>query len=206
MKHVLRWVIPLVVAMIGIGLAAFFLLGDDPSPGGTAFHPPQPSPLVTTPVPTLTPIPLLNTVIPAIDLTTLEGDPLILRDAEGKALILNFWASWCVPCRTEMPTLAHFAQQNEDTVTVLAVTDPEDGQTQQAIFDFLSEYDLDSLTIALDEGGLLREHFLVEALPITYVIDAAGIVRFRHVGEVTENDLADYVSRLEVFTHEHTSE
>jgi hypothetical protein len=38
------------------------------------------------------------------------------------------------------------------------------------------------------------------------VIDAAGIVRFRHVGEVTENDLADYVSRLEVFTHEHTSE
>jgi thiol-disulfide isomerase/thioredoxin len=201
-----KWVMSLSVATIGILIAAFFLLADDPSPQRTAFHPPEPSPLVTTPVPTRTPIPLLNTVIPAIDLTTLQGEPLVLRDAEGKALLLNFWASWCVPCRTEMPTLAHFAQQNEDTVEVLAVTDPEDGQTQQAIFDFLSEYDLDGLTIALDEGGALREHFLVETLPITYVIDADGVVRFRHVGEITELDLADYVSRLQAFSHEHDSE
>ena len=89
---------------------------------------------------------------------------------------------------------------------MLAVTDPDDGQTTDAIDDFLAQFDVPDVAIGLDAGGALREHFLVETLPITYIIDADGVVRFRHVGEVTEADLNDYLSRLQAFIHEHNHE
>lgn len=206
MNSVRGWVTSLSVAALGIVIAGVVLLGNDDSPQREAFNPPTPAPLITTPVPTVTPVPLLGTLLPDAQPLSLEGEPISLRETQGKSLILNFWATWCIPCRTEMPTLQNFAAQNSDTVQVVAVTDPDDGQTMAAIEDFVREYDVADLTIALDNGGTLREHFLAETLPITYVIDSAGVVRFRHVGEVTEIDLADYLNRLQAFTHEHNPE
>ena len=206
MKGVKSWLMSLSVAALGIVIAGVILLGNDDSPQGEAFNPPTPAPLITTPVPTVTPVPLLGTLLPDAQPLSLEGESISLRETGGKAVILNFWATWCIPCRTEMPTLQNFAAQNSDSVQVVAVTDPDDGQTMAAIEDFVEEFEVADVTIALDEGGALRDHFLAETLPITYIIDSAGVVRFRHVGEVTEIDLADYLNRLQALTHEHNPE
>jgi len=206
MKNSFRWVMSLSLAIVGIVIAAFFLLGDDPSPEGMAFQPPQPSPLVTTPVPTQTPIPLIGTEATRMQMINFNRELVTLRDTSGKIMIANFWATWCVPCRTEMPMLAQFAKDNEDTITVTAITDPEDGQTLDAVRDFWFEYAEGRLRIGLDEGGAMAEYFLVETLPTTYIIDGSGIIRFRHTGELTEDDLTNYVNSLTGIPHEHSSE
>ena len=194
------------LAVMGLLAAGLILLRDDDSRQRASFNPPTPAPLITTPVPTRTPIPLIGTGVPRMQLINFNHELVTLRGFSGKILILNFWASWCIPCRTEMPALAEFARQNEDSVVVLAVTDPEDGQTPEDVREFMYEYSQGELKIALDEGSLMADYFLVETLPMTYVIDGDGIIRFRHVGEITEPDLADYISRLQAFTHEHNPE
>ena len=100
-----RWLFALSLAMVGILAAGLILLRDDDAGQGAAFNPPTPAPLITTPVPTATPIPLVNTGIPGIELASMDGDTLSLTDFDGKSVILNFWATWCVPCVREMPAM-----------------------------------------------------------------------------------------------------
>jgi len=113
------------------------------------------------------------------------GNQVALSDFRGQPVVLNFWATWCVPCRTEMPDLQE--AHNEDGVVVLAVNWQESETVVQA---FLEEFELTFPTV-LDRQGTVRQHYGVVGLPATFFIDPEGVLRARNFGPVYGNLLAD---------------
>ncbi len=125
---------------------------------------------------------------PAPDFTLVEsgsGKHVSLSDFRGQPVVLNFWATWCVPCRTEMPDL-QTAYDSEDVV-VLAVNWQE---TESVVQGFIDEFALSFPTV-LDSEGRVREHYGVVGLPATFFIDPEGILRARNFGPVYGTLLQD---------------
>jgi thiol-disulfide isomerase/thioredoxin len=158
-----------------------------PTPAPVTFIPPTPLP------PTITPTdPVVAHPIPDVTLATLDGDPIRLRDLAGDVVFLNFWATWCAPCREEMPELQAFQEAHDaEGVRVIAVTDPTDGQTEAEIRAFVAEYGL-TFTIALSSDASFYDQFGVMPIPTTLIIDRAGVVRARHIGELHDHDMVAY--------------
>lgn len=100
-----------------------------------------------------------------------DGSTLTLRELEGRPVILHLWATWCEPCRTELPALLDFAQELPDAVFVLASVD-EGWPTVQAFFEGSVPR-----TVVLDRGGTLRDAFAGQTLPETWFIDEHGQLR-----------------------------
>jgi thiol-disulfide isomerase/thioredoxin len=159
-----------------------------PTPAPVTFIPPTPLP------PTITPTdPVLAHPVPDAALTTLDGEPLRLSDLRGEVVLLNFWATWCAPCRDEMPELQTFQEQyGGEGVRVISVTNPNDGQTEDDIRAFVAEYGI-TFTIALTSDPTFYDQFGVAQIPTTFVIDAAGTVRVRHLGALDIHDMIGYV-------------
>lgn len=203
----LQWLPLAILPLVGILAAALIILstrdgdGDSgapaasfPSPPPVTFVPPTPRP---TAPPTVVPAAdtLIDEPVPDITLTTLDGGEVRLRDLAGQVVFLNFWATWCEPCQREMPALQDVLDARGDAVRVIGVTDPDQGQTEDDIRAFVEARDL-TLTVALSSDLALYQRFSVLQIPMTFVIDREGIVRFRHIGEIEPDDIAAYLDRL----------
>lgn len=119
-------------------------------------------------------------------LDTLEGKPIKLSQFEGKIVVLNFWASWCPPCRKEIPDL--IAAQNQYRsrgVEILGVA--VDGDQPEKIEAFARKHGI-NYTIALDDGQTF-EAWGGSAIPLTFFIDRQGRVRERFDGLITREEL-----------------
>ncbi|MDA1241296.1 MAG: redoxin domain-containing protein [Chloroflexi bacterium] len=108
-----------------------------------------------------------------------------LSDLRGQPVLLNFWATWCGPCRTEMPDLQ--VAHDTEGVVVFAVNSQE---PDAAVTRFVEEFGL-SFPTAIDRDGAVREHYGVIGLPATFFIDPEGILRARNFGPVYGDLLAD---------------
>jgi cytochrome c biogenesis protein CcmG/thiol:disulfide interchange protein DsbE len=113
-----------------------------------------------------------------------SDQPVRLSDLRGQPVLVNFWATWCTPCRTEMPDLQ--AAYDTEGVIVLAVNSQE---SEAAVVSFMDEFGL-TFPAALDLDGSVREHYGVIGLPATFFIDADGILRARNFGPVYGDLLA----------------
>lgn len=134
-----------------------------------------------------------NTALPKVALTTLAGEPADLAAlAAGKPMAVNLWASWCPPCRREMPVLAA-AQQRETGVRFVFVNQGEDGTTAQR---YLSAGRLDLANVLLDPGAALGREVGSGALPTTLFYDANGRLVDTHLGELSAASLASKLNRL----------
>ena len=134
-----------------------------------------------------------QSALPALSLTTLAGDPVKLAAlADGKPVVVNLWASWCPPCRREMPVLAA-AQQRETGVNFVFVNQGEDGATAQ---DFLAEGQLGLANVLLDPAAALGREVGSGALPTTLFYDARGRLVATHLGELSAASLASKLSPL----------
>lgn len=130
-------------------------------------------------------------VMPQFTLSNLAGDSITVAPA-GKVTILNFWASWCPPCRSEMPELNEFYLQNKDKVDFYAINVGEAG-SKVSSFMKSNQY---SLPVLLDSDGAVSSQFLARYIPMTLVIDRNGVIQFRKVGPVTKSQLEEIVSKL----------
>ncbi|OYW39840.1 MAG: thiol:disulfide interchange protein [Hydrogenophilales bacterium 12-61-10] len=134
-----------------------------------------------------------QSALPTLSLTTLAGDPVKLAAlADGKPMVVNLWASWCPPCRREMPVLAA-AQQRETGVNFVFVNQGEDGATAQ---DFLTEGRLGLANVLLDPAAALGREVGSGALPTTLFYDASGRLVAAHLGELSAASLASKLSPL----------
>ncbi len=107
-------------------------------------------------------------IVPDFSLTGLDGKLYRLSDYEGKVpVVVNFWESWCGPCREEMPTIERFAQQYRGKAAVLSVTEDEDKNADN----FAKQYNLNSFPILVDRTGKTKEDYLIWAIPTTFIID-----------------------------------
>lgn len=117
---------------------------------------------------------------PALELPTLDGTPWLLSAQRGRVVALNFWASWCEPCRAEMPSLELLAQRHESHgLVVLAVNHKE---SVAAIRRF-SERESLTLPLLRDAEGAAARAFGVTIFPTTVLIGRDGRVAFSVVGE-----------------------
>ena len=120
------------------------------------------------------PAPRAGAPAPAFSAATLDGESVALADLRGQVVVLNLWASWCAPCRAEMPALERVWQRYvDDGLVVLAVNQGEDAATIEA---FVAEYDL-SFPIALDPREQVGRQYELVAYPTTLFIDRDGVVR-----------------------------
>lgn len=131
--------------------------------------------------------PLLGRVVPDATVTTLDGQTLALRDLAGRSVIVNFWNTWCVPCRREVPALERFWARHSNDPDLVFVGIVRD-DTDDAVRDFVDErrWDWD---IVFDPGERAALAFGTTGQPETFAIAPDGLVVGRRVGEATVDDL-----------------
>lgn len=117
---------------------------------------------------------------PSFSLTTLDQQPISLADYKGKVVVLNFWATYCIPCRIEMPSLEKLSQKHQDNdVSVVAIS--LDEGKEKAIQSLVKKMDL-TFPIAM-EGQSAGDSYEVSVLPVTYIIGKQGELLARVVGD-----------------------
>jgi thiol-disulfide isomerase/thioredoxin len=127
------------------------------------------------------PSPRAGFLAPEFVLETLDGDSASLANYRGRVVIVNFWASWCGPCRAEMPALqALWDAQRERGLEVLAVNSTVQDSVPAATA-FLQELSL-TLPVLLDRDGATTTRYLVRALPTTFFVDRQGVIRNMMIG------------------------
>lgn len=118
---------------------------------------------------------------PDFSLPDVDGKRYRLSELRGRVVLVNFWATWCPPCRREMPSLQRLWEQLKDRgVTILAIDVGEDEDTIFG-FSFATGTTLD-FPILLDRESKVIEQWPVRALPTSFVVDRAGKLRYRAVG------------------------
>lgn len=110
-------------------------------------------------------------VAPDFEITTLEGGTVKLSDYRGKPVMLNFWATWCPPCRAEMPAMQQFYEEHDVTVLAVNLTDTETNPTNAA--DFVNAYDL-TFPILMDKEAEVSTLYRIKPIPASFLIDANG--------------------------------
>ncbi|MDX2505640.1 MAG: TlpA disulfide reductase family protein [Gammaproteobacteria bacterium] len=134
---------------------------------------------------------------PEFTLQDMEGVSHQLSDYKGKPVIINFWATWCPPCRAEMPSMERaWSKIKEQGIAMLAVNVGEDEDT---IFTFLGDYPA-NFTILLDSSGETAEQWPVKGLPTTFVLSPDGKIAYRAIGgrEWDDEKLLEQIRQLKV--------
>jgi thiol-disulfide isomerase/thioredoxin len=129
------------------------------------------------------------------ELTTLNGNKVKLSDLKGKTVVINFFATWCPPCKAEMPgfisTMEEYAKDNKDVVFLFVDLD-EDNATVE---NFLKErnYTIDPL---MDKGGeVYSKYTLRGGIPTTTIVDKDGNISTQHEGLMESSDLKAYIEK-----------
>jgi thiol-disulfide isomerase/thioredoxin len=122
---------------------------------------------------------------PDFTLKTLQGESVTLSDYRGKAVYLNFWASWCPPCKEEMPEIQKFYDKNKDQIEVLTIAVAYQDQLKD-IQELLAQNKF-SFPVVLDESSRnsVTERYGVIGIPASFFIDKDGVIRAQHEGAMT---------------------
>jgi len=115
----------------------------------------------------------------AFKLLDMDGNPVQLSDFHGQPVIINFWATWCPPCRAELPSMNRaWTKVKDQGIAMIAVNVGEDEDT---IFSFTSDYPID-FTVLLDQSGEIISQWPIKGLPTTFVLDPQGRLVYRAIG------------------------
>lgn len=136
--------------------------------------------------------PEINNIAPPFILSTTNFEPLVTSDLYGQVIIINFWATWCVPCRAEMPELQALYDQYEDEIRILGVNL---GESPQSVAQWIDEFDL-TYDILLDPLQSVAQQYQIRGQPSTYVLDTQHIIRAIYYGPVSMEQLEHDVARL----------
>lgn len=147
--------------------------------------------------------PLASGVAPDFSLTTFDGQELRLSELRGKPVIINFWASWCVPCRTEAPLLERMWREYRERGIILLGVDYVD--TEDAAKQFIQEYGM-TYPNGPDLGTRISQAYRLTGVPETYFItrdgkmlagiDANGRAYANWIGPISEDGLRERIERL----------
>ncbi len=169
MKHPARWVavgVAVVVAIVGVVLAT--QVGTDPQADTTTSQ-------------------LVGKVAPELQLRDFDGARVDSTTLAGKAVIVNFWNTWCVPCQQELPALKAFAAAHRDDPDVAFVGIVRD-DTKQAVRQYSRAEGIDWI-LAMDPGARAALDFGTRGQPETFAISPDGIVAGAQIGPATQSSL-----------------
>lgn len=172
------------MTMIGFGLLAlgimFLLLAQENSAYATTQD------FSTVPV-------TVDFAAPELNLTGMDGETVSFADYRGQVVLVNLWATWCPPCREEMPTLLAFYEKYRSKGFVLIGIDQ--GETKELVEPFIEEFKL-TFPVWLDAGSVAGSEFATMNLPSSYVIDRDGQVRLMWIGGISKKNLEAHVPKI----------
>ena len=131
---------------------------------------------------------------PDFTLQDLDGENFTLKNTRGRWVFLHFWASWCGPCREEMPAIQDLANTLKDELHIVMINTAEDEDT---IFEFLSAIDVE-LNSLMDVDGLVTEVWKPRGLPTSFLINPKGEVKYQAIGgrEWNKEEYVQFIRRL----------
>ncbi|MHB1957264.1 MAG: TlpA family protein disulfide reductase [Sulfobacillus sp.] len=130
---------------------------------------------------------------PAFALPTLQGAVFHMTDHPAKVTMINFFTTWCVPCQSEAPILARFADEHVKTVQLVMVDRWEGAALVHA---FVKQYHLQHAAVVLDHSDTMAEPYGVTGQPETFGVNRRGIVTFHAIGSVTVSELDRYAAAM----------
>ena len=134
--------------------------------------------------------PLRGSLAPNFELAGLEGERISLSDYHGSVVLINFWATWCTPCRAEMPMFQEYYERYADQgLEILAVNFDS---PLRDVMTFRFDHDL-GFPILIDESESVVDLYRIWSFPTTFVIDREGIIRFVHYGSMRGTQLENYL-------------
>jgi len=128
-------------------------------------------------------------------LVGLDGENISLSDFFGTPVMVNFWATWCPPCRREMPLIQEFAAAHQGALAVLAVNAGEDRTTIES---FVESHELGDLIFLVDPENSVANLYRVPGFPTSLFIDAEGMLQAAHIGELDRDSFGQYLEKIGV--------
>lgn len=172
--------VPLLLLVLGVALIAasvYFLLQDTPPQTDLTAVPAQ-----------------VNYPAPELTLSDLAGTSVSLADYRGQVVLVNLWATWCPPCKEEMPTLEAFYRKYQSQGFVIVAIN--DGDPTEDVIQFAEEYGL-TFPVWLDPTYIATEQaFKTLSLPSSFVIDREGTIVLSWVGGINARTLEKYVAPI----------
>lgn len=137
---------------------------------------------------------------PDFELMTLDGEKIRLSDFNGKKVILNFWATWCPPCRAEMPHMENFYKKNAEklNVEIIAVNltaNEKGGNGPEKVKKFIEDYGL-TFHVPLDEEGEVGDKYRIIPIPTSFLIGTNGVIQKKILGPMDEEMMEKLVKDL----------
>jgi thiol-disulfide isomerase/thioredoxin len=134
--------------------------------------------------------------LPTTALATMDGRSVTLGSFSGRPLVVNLWATWCAPCRQEMPVLAEAQSRNPDIAFVFV----NQGEAESAIDNFIRTQDLKIGNVLRDPSRNVGHYFGSDALPTTLFFDAQGVLIDRQTGGLSAASLAPHLKAMREVT------
>ncbi|MFV9675229.1 MAG: peroxiredoxin family protein [Anaerolineales bacterium] len=130
---------------------------------------------------------------PDFTLVNLEGENVSLSDFKGQPVLINLWATWCGPCRIEMPTIqSRFEEYRDEGFIVLAVNFDEPRADVQS---FRDKFELTFQTL-LDPGAEVQKLYRTRSYPTSFFVDRKGVIQAQHIGVMTEGNLDGNLAQI----------
>jgi cytochrome c biogenesis protein CcmG, thiol:disulfide interchange protein DsbE len=168
--------------LIGLLMGAFVFIG---MPKATAAT----EPLTTS----STPAPMTGAPAPEFTLANISGAQVSLKDLKGQPVLINYWATWCVPCKDEMPAIEAAYQEHKDKgFTVLAV-DADEGLNE--VTSFVSTLGV-NFEILMDPGSSVNELYRVRAYPTSFFVGRDGTIQAMQIGVMSEAQLVEHLAKI----------
>lgn len=138
--------------------------------------------------------PEIGAAAPSFSLTGMDGKTYNLRQFRGKPVLLNFWASWCGPCRDEAPYLTKLKEKFGSELQIVAVN-VTDSDSEKSARQFASSYGF-TFPVLLDPDGTAAARYRIRPIPTSLFIDANGVIRDGVLGALDWNGLLSHTERL----------
>jgi thiol-disulfide isomerase/thioredoxin len=187
----------LVIALVALATGAGIVLAGRLTGSGSAipdpaaFAPQQPALLVGSGA-----LPLEGQPAPDFTLKTLDGSTVTLSKLQGQPVLINFWASWCEPCRAEMPEIVRVYETHKaDGLIVLAINMTFEDSLPEAQA-FAKEFQMPFPVLLDDTGAVGRDAYGLRVLPMSFFIDRKGVIVHRQIGAMNGKQLDTFVGEI----------
>lgn len=133
---------------------------------------------------------------PEFELPLLNGDVVKLSDLKGKKVLINFWATWCPPCKEEMPEMQQLYEEYGDDITIIAINATGSERNESAVRDFIDEYGY-TFPVAIDKNNDTTDNYMAYTIPTSYFIGTDGVIQVpRKVGPMTYDFMVEMMNSL----------